>query len=203
MLPTYYRFTERDGRKGPPAGNKAKCNCTNTPQARPLHIIDSIGTIPWKRKLPLNRAQVSNHAAIVRRSGPTFLGTSGPAGSSSTPDQSMICWDFVQSRLPVSGGGKLHPTNAPHGTLPTTTPAAPWPRVGRLMPYSNPDHAYTARPRCGGHSIGQLGETTEVVKRRCARVHLWKARTDAGAILPRKNSAMRSWSRIMFFACRS
>jgi hypothetical protein len=29
-----YRFTERDGRKGPPAGNKAKCNCTNTPHGK-------------------------------------------------------------------------------------------------------------------------------------------------------------------------
>jgi hypothetical protein len=27
-------FTERDGKKGPPAGNKAKCNCTNTPHSR-------------------------------------------------------------------------------------------------------------------------------------------------------------------------
>jgi hypothetical protein len=27
-------FTERDGRKGPPAGNKAKCNCTNTPHSK-------------------------------------------------------------------------------------------------------------------------------------------------------------------------
>jgi hypothetical protein len=27
-------FTERDGRKGPPAGNKAKCNCTNTQHSR-------------------------------------------------------------------------------------------------------------------------------------------------------------------------
>jgi hypothetical protein len=29
-----YRFTERDGRKGPPAGNKAKCNCTNTQRSK-------------------------------------------------------------------------------------------------------------------------------------------------------------------------
>jgi hypothetical protein len=27
-------FTERDGRKGPPAGNKAKCNRTNTPHSK-------------------------------------------------------------------------------------------------------------------------------------------------------------------------
>jgi hypothetical protein len=27
-------FTERDGRKGPPAGNKAECNCTNTPHSK-------------------------------------------------------------------------------------------------------------------------------------------------------------------------
>jgi hypothetical protein len=27
-------FTERDGRQGPPAGNKAKCNCTNTPLSK-------------------------------------------------------------------------------------------------------------------------------------------------------------------------
>jgi hypothetical protein len=27
-----YRFTQRDGRKGPPAGNKARCNRTNTPR---------------------------------------------------------------------------------------------------------------------------------------------------------------------------
>jgi hypothetical protein len=29
-----YRFIERDGRKGPPAGNKAKCNRTNTPHSK-------------------------------------------------------------------------------------------------------------------------------------------------------------------------
>jgi hypothetical protein len=29
-----FTFTERDGRKGPPAGNKAKCHCTNTPHSR-------------------------------------------------------------------------------------------------------------------------------------------------------------------------
>jgi hypothetical protein len=29
-----YMLTKRDGRKGPPAGNKAKCNCTNTPHSR-------------------------------------------------------------------------------------------------------------------------------------------------------------------------
>jgi hypothetical protein len=28
-----YRFTEGDGRKGPPAGNKAGCNRTNTPHS--------------------------------------------------------------------------------------------------------------------------------------------------------------------------
>jgi ankyrin repeat protein len=33
-IPALYRFTERDGRKGPPAGNKAKCNCTNTPHSK-------------------------------------------------------------------------------------------------------------------------------------------------------------------------
>jgi hypothetical protein len=27
-------FTERDGRKGPPAGNKAECNRTNTPHSK-------------------------------------------------------------------------------------------------------------------------------------------------------------------------
>jgi hypothetical protein len=29
-----YQFSERDGTKGPPAGNKARCNCTNTPQSK-------------------------------------------------------------------------------------------------------------------------------------------------------------------------
>jgi hypothetical protein len=28
-----YRFTERDGRKGPPAENKVRCNRTNTPHS--------------------------------------------------------------------------------------------------------------------------------------------------------------------------
>jgi hypothetical protein len=31
---TLYMSTERDGTKGPPAGNKAKCNCTNTPHSK-------------------------------------------------------------------------------------------------------------------------------------------------------------------------
>jgi hypothetical protein len=30
------RFTERDGRKGPPAGNKARCNRTNTPHSKSM-----------------------------------------------------------------------------------------------------------------------------------------------------------------------
>jgi hypothetical protein len=29
-----YRCTQRDGRKGPPAGNKARCNRTNTPRSK-------------------------------------------------------------------------------------------------------------------------------------------------------------------------
>jgi hypothetical protein len=29
-----YKITERDGRKGPPAGNKAKCSRTNTPHSK-------------------------------------------------------------------------------------------------------------------------------------------------------------------------
>jgi hypothetical protein len=29
-----YRFTERDGRKGPPAENIARCNRTNTPHSK-------------------------------------------------------------------------------------------------------------------------------------------------------------------------
>jgi hypothetical protein len=37
-----YIFTERDGRKGPPAGNKARCNRTNTPHSKSEinHIIN-------------------------------------------------------------------------------------------------------------------------------------------------------------------
>jgi hypothetical protein len=31
-----YRFTERDGRKGPPAGNKARFNRTNTPHSKAM-----------------------------------------------------------------------------------------------------------------------------------------------------------------------
>jgi hypothetical protein len=34
--PPLYKFTQRDGRKGPPAGNKAKCKCTNTPHSRAI-----------------------------------------------------------------------------------------------------------------------------------------------------------------------
>jgi hypothetical protein len=30
----FHICTERDGRKGPPAGNKAKCNRTNTPHSK-------------------------------------------------------------------------------------------------------------------------------------------------------------------------
>jgi hypothetical protein len=32
-LLSHYRFSQRDGRKDPPAGNQARCNRTNTPQS--------------------------------------------------------------------------------------------------------------------------------------------------------------------------
>jgi hypothetical protein len=38
-----YRFTYRDGRKGPPVGNKARCNRTNTPHSKALSCILSFG----------------------------------------------------------------------------------------------------------------------------------------------------------------
>jgi hypothetical protein len=41
----YYIVTERDGRKGPPAGNKARCNRTNTPHSKAYYTIPMVSVM--------------------------------------------------------------------------------------------------------------------------------------------------------------
>jgi hypothetical protein len=50
-----YRVSYRDGRKGPPAGNKARCNCTNKPQSKAT-----------QRKAKPNQTPTTQHTAGAR-----------------------------------------------------------------------------------------------------------------------------------------
>jgi hypothetical protein len=72
-----YIFTERDGRKGPPAGKKARCNRTNTPHSKSGFICHTF-------------AMATDHGVPrgfrVRRAGggscsPTPCGSSAPPGA--------------------------------------------------------------------------------------------------------------------------
>jgi hypothetical protein len=62
----YYRFTERDGRKGPPAGNKARCNRTNTTHSKVTQREDGRKGPPAGNKARCNRTNTT-HSKVTQR----------------------------------------------------------------------------------------------------------------------------------------
>jgi hypothetical protein len=60
----YDKCTERDGRKGPPAGDKARCNRTNSPHSKATQRKAK----PNQHPKPTNRAQDNIiHIILLRR----------------------------------------------------------------------------------------------------------------------------------------
>jgi hypothetical protein len=59
LHPSVHIVTERDGRKGPPAGNKAKCNRTNTPQSKAPQLKSKPTQTPQSHRRGARQAQAS------------------------------------------------------------------------------------------------------------------------------------------------
>jgi hypothetical protein len=73
-----YRFTERDGRKGPPAENKARCNRTNTPHSKAVMLyrprVCAIGcSAGWPSCAVVNRPTARRHPRLQIRCVAAFM----------------------------------------------------------------------------------------------------------------------------------
>jgi hypothetical protein len=114
---TEYTFTERDGRKGPPAGNKAKCNCTNTQHSIITEYM-KLEEVPQPKYSPsevlilclcCKCVWVCNQAARIIAA--FKCNTSGDSGMLCTPGTCLwlMCLHHAWlHRLRPGGGGRVH-----------------------------------------------------------------------------------------------